>query len=350
MGGQELAERLAAECPARHVGPAAVARGRAVVRRRAQRCAWRSTTCGCSTRAIRDEAAAARRGAHGAGRALGGARAGRRTARLTRAALDAVRAADAASSALLEDYLRRHAPDVVVLTSLTYSRSQQLDLLKAARALRHSGRGRDHELGSPVEQGAAAHRARHGDRLERGAEAARRSRCTACRPIASSLTGAQCYDQWFTRTPGAEPRGVLPRDGPARRPAVRALGALGAEPDAGAAGAGARDALDRGAARAAPIRACASSGVLVRPHPGAAQGVGRHQPRRASTTSRSTAATRSIGDAKRRLLRLALLQRRGRRPGDERVPRSGDRRPAGADLHAARVPDAPGGDDRISGT
>ena len=32
-------------------------------------------------------------------------------------------------------YLRERAPDVVVLTSLTYSRSQQLDVLKAARAL-----------------------------------------------------------------------------------------------------------------------------------------------------------------------------------------------------------------------
>ena len=36
---------------------------------------------------------------------------------------------------VLVEYLRRHAPDVVVLTSLTYSRSQQLDVLKAARQL-----------------------------------------------------------------------------------------------------------------------------------------------------------------------------------------------------------------------
>ena len=39
-----------------------------------------------------------------------------------------------ASDTMIE-YLRRHAPDVVVLTALTYSRSQQLDVLKAARAL-----------------------------------------------------------------------------------------------------------------------------------------------------------------------------------------------------------------------
>src|SRR5687768_5176116 len=34
-------------------------------------------------------------------------------------------------AAAVEQYLREHAPDVVVLTSLTYSRSQQLDVLKA---------------------------------------------------------------------------------------------------------------------------------------------------------------------------------------------------------------------------
>src|SRR4029078_7756363 len=40
------------------------------------------------------------------------------------------------TSAAMLRYLREQATDIVVLTSLTYSRSQQLDLLKAARLLR----------------------------------------------------------------------------------------------------------------------------------------------------------------------------------------------------------------------
>ena len=71
-------------------------------------------------------------------------------------------------------------------------------------------------------------------------------------------TGAQCYDQWFTRTPERSREEFCRGDGAARRSAVRAVGALGAEPDARAARAGARDAVDRGAARAAPTRGCAS--------------------------------------------------------------------------------------------
>ena len=55
--------------------------------------------------------------------------------RLTRAALTRFERLMPASDTMVE-YLRRHAPDVVVLTALTYSRSQQLDLLKAARVLK----------------------------------------------------------------------------------------------------------------------------------------------------------------------------------------------------------------------
>jgi len=104
------------------------------------------------------------------------------------------------ASESMVDYLRRHAPDVVVLTSLTYSRSQQLDVLKAARA-----------LGIPV---AAA--IMSWDHLSSKAllhvvpdmvivwndvqkrEAVDMHGLPGER-IAS--TGAQCYDQWFTRTP-----------------------------------------------------------------------------------------------------------------------------------------------------
>ena len=94
--------------------------------------------------------------------------------------------------------------------------------------------------------------------------------------------------------------------------------------------------------RPAPARAGRAGAAAPR----AAEGVGRHQPRRLDNVA-FHGRNPIDRDAKRRLLRLAVLQQRGRRPGDERVPRGGHRRPAGADLHAARVPDAPGGDDPL---
>ena len=160
-----------------------------------------------------------------------------------------------ASDTMIE-YLRRHAPDVVVLTALTYSRSQQLDVLKAARA-----------LGMPV---AAA--IMSWDHLSSKAlihvqpdqvivwndvqrdEAVSMHGVPADRIVA---TGAQCYDQWFTRTPERSARGVLPGHGAARRPAVRAVGALGAQPDPRPAGAASW--WSDGSRRCAhsPIRGCA---------------------------------------------------------------------------------------------
>jgi hypothetical protein len=104
------------------------------------------------------------------------------------------------TSTAMVDYLRGRAPDLVVLTSLTYSRSQQLDVLKAART-----------LGIPV---AAA--IMSWDHLSSKAllhvvpdlvivwnqvqlrEAVEMHGLPADRVV---LTGAQCYDQWFTRTP-----------------------------------------------------------------------------------------------------------------------------------------------------
>jgi len=97
-------------------------------------------------------------------------------------------------------YLREHSPDIVVLTSLTYSRSQQLDVLKAARALdipvaaaimswdHLSSKALLHVVPDMVivwnqiqKQEAIEMHGLPGDRVV--------------------LTGAQCYDQWFTRTP-----------------------------------------------------------------------------------------------------------------------------------------------------
>ncbi|MBI4263001.1 MAG: hypothetical protein HY657_01375 [Acidobacteria bacterium] len=104
------------------------------------------------------------------------------------------------TSDALVAYLRDRAPDLVVLTSLTYARSQQLDVLKAARA-----------LGIPV---AAA--IMSWDHLSSKAllhvvpdlvlvwndtqrrEAVEMHGIPADRVV---LTGAQCYDQWFTRAP-----------------------------------------------------------------------------------------------------------------------------------------------------
>ena len=106
-------------------------------------------------------------------------------------------------SELLEAYLRRQRPDVVVLASLTYSRSQQLDLLKAARALgvpvaaaimswdHLSSKGLLHVapdcviVWNDVQRQEAV--AMHGLPADRIVE-----------------TGAQCYDDWFVRTPGRD--------------------------------------------------------------------------------------------------------------------------------------------------
>jgi hypothetical protein len=108
-------------------------------------------------------------------------------------------------SARLEDYVRRHAPDVVLLASLTYSRSKQLDLLKAARTLglpigaaimswdHLSSKALVHLapdmvlVWNDVQRREAVEM--HGLPLERIA-----------------VTGAQCYDQWFTRTPARDRR------------------------------------------------------------------------------------------------------------------------------------------------
>lgn len=97
-------------------------------------------------------------------------------------------------------YLRRHAPDVVVLSALTYARSRQHDLLKAARELKipvaaailswdHlSSKALVHLVPDLVlvwnerqRQEAVDMHGLPGDRV--------------------LATGAQCYDHWFTRTP-----------------------------------------------------------------------------------------------------------------------------------------------------
>jgi hypothetical protein len=100
----------------------------------------------------------------------------------------------------VERYLREQAPDVVVLTSLTYSRSQQLDVLKAARALRIPVAAAimswDH-LSSKALLHMTPDMVLVWNDVQRR-EAVEMHGLDASRV---AVTGAQCYDQWFTRTP-----------------------------------------------------------------------------------------------------------------------------------------------------
>jgi hypothetical protein len=103
------------------------------------------------------------------------------------------------SEAMVE-YLRSHAPDVVVLTSLTYSRSQQLDVLKAARTLgipvAAAIMSWDHLSSKALLHVAPDMVIVWNDVQKR--EAVDMHGLPADRVVA---TGAQCYDQWFTQTP-----------------------------------------------------------------------------------------------------------------------------------------------------
>jgi hypothetical protein len=118
---------------------------------------------------------------------------------LARAALIRFERLLPASEAMVE-YLRRHAPDVVVLTSLTYSRSQQFDVLKAARVLRIPVAAAimswDH-LSSKALLHVAPERVIVWNDVQKQ-EAVAMHGLPADRVVA---TGAQCYDQWFTRRP-----------------------------------------------------------------------------------------------------------------------------------------------------
>ena len=97
-------------------------------------------------------------------------------------------------------YLREHAPDVVVLGSLTYSRSQQLDLLKAARVLRIPVAAAimswDH-LSSKALLHIEPDQVIVWNDVQKH-EAVEMHGLPAERVVS---TGAQCYDDWFTRTP-----------------------------------------------------------------------------------------------------------------------------------------------------
>ncbi|MBI4487352.1 MAG: hypothetical protein HY655_15215 [Acidobacteria bacterium] len=98
------------------------------------------------------------------------------------------------------EYLRRQNPDVVVLVALTFSRSQQLDLLKAARRLERPVAAAilswDH-LSSKALIHVVPDRVIVWNEVQKQ-EAIDMHALPADRVV---LTGAQCYDQWFTRRP-----------------------------------------------------------------------------------------------------------------------------------------------------
>lgn len=104
------------------------------------------------------------------------------------------------TSQRLVEYLQRHAPDVVVLTSLTYSRSQQIDMLKAARAL-HIPSAAAIMSWDHLSSKALVHLVP--DKVIVWNEVQKREAIDmhGVPPERIVLTGAQCYDQWFTRTP-----------------------------------------------------------------------------------------------------------------------------------------------------
>jgi hypothetical protein len=105
------------------------------------------------------------------------------------------------ASARMVEYLQRHRPDVVVLIALTFSRSQQLDLLKAARQLRLPVAAAilswDH-LSSKALIHVVPDRVIVWNAVQKQ-EAIDMHALPGRRVV---VTGAQCYDQWFARTPG----------------------------------------------------------------------------------------------------------------------------------------------------
>ena len=103
----------------------------------------------------------------------------------------------------LRAYLERERPDLVVLTSLTYSRSQQLDVLRAARSLgipvAAAIMSWDH-LSSKALLHVAPEVVIVWNEVQRQ-EAVEMHGLPAERIVS---TGAQCYDQWFGRTPARD--------------------------------------------------------------------------------------------------------------------------------------------------
>jgi len=199
MGGQDLAQRLAADCPTVTWGLLPVLDGepwydaarklrvgldyvRALEPRYARSPKLRVRAKGRTPRLVRWSANVPVVGQP-----------------LTRAALTRLERLMPQAPAI-EAYLREQAADVVVLTSLTYSRSQQLDVLKAARALRLPVAAAimswDH-----LSSKALLHMTPDMVLVWNDVQRREAVEMHGLDGNRVAITGAQCYDQWFGRTP-----------------------------------------------------------------------------------------------------------------------------------------------------
>ena len=221
----------------------------------------------------------------------------------------------------------------------------RLPRVVAVRGAAHGARAghphgvRRRQLGSPVEQGAHPRHAASRVRVERDAEATRPCACTACRRSASSSPARSATTSGSAGARSARARSSAARVGLPAGPAVHPLCLLGAVlGQSGRGGVRAPLGAEPARERAPELR---DGGRPDPAAPGAHGRVGDGRPLglRARVAVRLEPGGRRVEG---RLLRVALLQQRGRRPEHQRVPRRGDRRPAGAHGPAARVPGEPG--------
>ena len=105
----------------------------------------------------------------------------------------------------------------MLVSPLIDAASEQVDWIKAARALRHPLRGLRRQLGQPDEQGPAPGRARSGHRVERGAEARGPRVSLHSGRTRSWRPGAQLFDQLVHEAGRRATGGVLRARRPARR-------------------------------------------------------------------------------------------------------------------------------------
>jgi hypothetical protein len=167
------------------------------------------------------------------------------------------------TSEIVEGVLRERSPDLLLLASLTYSRSQQVDYLKAARALgiRTAAcvMGFDH-LSSKAPIHIVPDRIFVWNDIQRQ-EAVELHGIAADRV---SVTGAQCYDQWFDRQPSRDRAELCRSMGLAsERPYILYLcSAMSPNPNE------AQFVMDWiGRLRRSEHPTLREAGVLIRPHP-----------------------------------------------------------------------------------
>ena len=181
-------------------------------------------------------------------------------------------------SAAMDRWMADRSPDVVLLASLTYSRSTSIEQLKAARAAGVPVAALRHELGSPVQQGVAAHPTGPGRCLERRAEA-RGGRDARHRRRAGRGHGRAVLRPVVHAPTGTHESRILSRCRAQPRSSVRVVRLFDHESRPRSGGAGVRETVGRSAARqsgpGASQRGCAGPAA-----PRAGEGVERHFARR----------------------------------------------------------------------